>query len=270
MTASFDINQLTVAYYENQVLNQVTFQVKPGEFFIIIGPNGSGKSTLLRSMAGLVRPASGTVLLDGQPIQNYRRKSLARKIALVPQNMEVDFPFTCGQVVMMGRSPHQGLLGVERETDNQIVKAALDYSELTHLSDRKMSQLSGGERQRVFIAKAICQEPEAMFLDEPTAALDLAHQTRTMDMMARLKDEKKMTIVMVSHDINLAALYADTIMLLKNGEVLKMGPPDDVLTYSTLEKAYDCAILVDQNPLKPTPRITLVPESYLAKIRENR
>jgi iron complex transport system ATP-binding protein len=163
----------------------------------------------------------------------------------------------------MGRAPHQNILGLASEDDTDIADQAMKFTEIAHLAHRKMDQLSGGEQQRVFIARALCQEPDIIFLDEPTASLDLAHQVRIMDLMERLKLKKGVTVVMVSHDVNLAGMYADRLLLLNGGKVESIGRPDSVLTYQQLEKTYGCEVLVDQSPLGKFPRITLVPNRFL-------
>ena len=137
------------------------------------------------------------------------------------------------------------------------------FTEVEHLAARKLDQLSGGEQQRVFIARAICQEPKILLLDEPTASLDLAHQARIMDLMEKLKAEKDMTVVMVSHDINLAAMYGVKLLLLRDGQIVNMGPPQEILNFKTLEDTYDCKLLVDESPLGKLPRVTIVPQKYL-------
>jgi len=251
------------AYGELNVLKDISFSVKQGDFFIIIGPNGSGKTTLLKCISGILRSRTGRLELLRAPIQDYSRKSLARRIALVPQTAPVDFPFTVIEVVLMGRSPHLGILGIEHERDLKIARQAMDFTGITSLAHRKIDQLSGGEQQRVMIARAICQEPKIILLDEPTASLDLAHQVRVMDLMEQLRDEKKVTVLMVSHDINLAALYANRLMLLKAGQIVSLGPPASVLTFRTLEEAYGCPLLVDKSPLGDFQRVTLVPRKFI-------
>ena len=165
----------------------------------------------------------------------------------------------------MGRSPYQGTLGLEKDGDVEKAEQAIDFTGVAHLADRKLNALSGGERQRVFIARAICQEPEIMLLDEPTASLDLAHQIRIMDLMEKLQQEKKITVVMVSHDLNLAAMYGTKLLLLNQGKVAELGLPEDVLTFKTLEEAYGCTLLVDENPLGRFPRVNLVPGKFIKK-----
>jgi len=165
----------------------------------------------------------------------------------------------------MGRSPYQGMLGMENKTDLEKTRQAIEFTGIEKLATRKISQLSGGERQLAFIARAICQEPTILLLDEPTASLDLAHQIHIMDLMQKLQTEKKITIVMVSHDVNLAAMYASRLLLLNKGEIAKIGSPEAVLTYQNLEASYGCPLLVDKNPMGSVPRITLVPGKYIPK-----
>jgi iron complex transport system ATP-binding protein len=256
-----EIVNLRHAYGTRAVLDAVSFAIMAGDFFIIIGPNGSGKTTLLKAMAGLLA-SQGEIRLLGKRLPNYGRRELARRLAFVPRLITEELPFTVREVILMGRTPHMGLLGLERPRDLSQVQAALAFTGVEHLAHRKINALSGGERQRVFIARAICQEPEIILLDEPTAALDLAHQARLMDLMERLKQERGVTVVMVSHDVNLAAMYADRLLLLKNGRIQALGPQGEVLTYDRIEATYGCRVLVDESPLGRFPRITLVPDKY--------
>ena len=263
MKTAIAIEGLSYAYGKAEVLKQVCFTVENDDFFIIIGPNGSGKTTLMRLMAGLDKPADGQLSILGQAISQYKKKELAQKIAFVPQEVPTDFPFNVMEVVLMGRSPYQGTLGLEKAGDVEKAEQAIAFTGVSHLAGRKLNALSGGERQRVFIARAICQEPEIMLLDEPTASLDLAHQIRIMDLMEKLQHEKKVSIVMVSHDLNLAAMYGTKLLLLNKGEVAEMGIPKEVLTFQTLERAYGCTLLVDENPLGGLPRVNLVPGKFI-------
>jgi iron complex transport system ATP-binding protein len=220
----------------------------------------------LKIFAGLLRPSQGRLEIFGRLIGNYKQKSLARTIAMVPQQLPLDFPFTVAEAILLGRAPYHGALGVERGTDFAIAKQAMAFTGVEHLSDRRLDQLSGGEQQRVFIARAICQEPQIMLLDEPTASLDLAHQVRIMDLMERLKAEKGVTVIMVSHDVNIAAMYADQLLLLKAGQIISIGLPREVLSFQNLETSYGCKLLVDESPLGDFPRITLVPGKFLDDI----
>lgn len=264
MNKAIEIKNLRHAYGNQRVLDNLSFSIQGGDFFIIIGPNGSGKTTLMKIISGITKLQQGDVNLLDQSLQRYTQRSLAKKIAYVPQMLPPDFPFTVEELVLMGRSPHQGPLGMEQEKDFKIAKKAMTFTGVDQLYQRKFSQLSGGEQQRAFIARAICQEPRIILLDEPTASLDLAHQVRIMDLMERLKIEKAITVVMVSHDVNLAAMYADRLLLLKAGRIVSLGRPKEVLNYKTLEEAYGCTILVDKSPIGEYQRINLVPQKNMS------
>ena len=263
MIPAITASNLTHSFGHRQVLKHLSFSVDKGEFFIIIGPNGSGKTTLMKLLAGILKLQKGQITIQGRVNRSYTPKELARAVAFVPQRLPVDLPFTVGQAVLLGRAPYQGALGFESEKDLEIARKAMEFTEVAHLDDLNIGQLSGGEQQRVFIARAICQEPEIMLLDEPTAALDLAHQIKLMDLMEKLKQEKAITVIMVSHDVNLAAMYSDQVLLLKDGKALRIGLPSDVLTFRKLEQAYGCRLLVDRSPLGEFPRITLVPGRFM-------
>jgi iron complex transport system ATP-binding protein len=263
LNSAIDIKNLSHSYDSLVVLNNLSFSIQKGDFFIIIGPNGSGKTTLLKIISGLVKLQQGDLTILDQSLQSYTRKILAKKIAFVPQMVSMDFPFSAMDLVLMGRSPHLGPLGLGQEKDVEIAQKAMAFTGVEHLADRKLEQLSGGEQQRVLIARAICQAPEVILLDEPTASLDLAHQVRIMDMMEKLKNESNVTVVMVSHDVNLAAMYGERLLLLKAGRIVSLGQPKEVLTYHSLEEAYGCTILVDENPVGEYPRVTLVPQKHM-------
>jgi iron complex transport system ATP-binding protein len=263
MPSVISVQNLNHDFDGRPVLADVTFDVAAGGFFIIIGPNGSGKTTLLKLLVGLLPLKSGRVEVLSRDIRRYSARSLARRIAYVPQNVPVEFPFSVTQVVLMGRAPHLGLLGFEGEADLEMARDAMAITGVDHLADRRLDQLSGGERQRVFIARAICQQPRILLLDEPTAALDLSYQVRLMDLMERLKNEQQVTIVMVSHDLNMAAMYADRLLLLSQGRVAREGTPEQVIDFALLEKVYGCTLLVDESPLGRYPRVHLVPKRYL-------
>jgi len=268
MSSLINIDKLCLKYGDRTVINNVSLQISQGEFFVIIGPNGAGKTSLLKALAGLHPSVDGYVQIDGKSLQSYSRKELARTLALVPQQINADFPFTVTETVLMGRYPHLGLLSVEGKRDLELAEQAMEFTEVSHLADRRLGQLSGGERQRVIIARAICQQSKILLLDEPTASLDPAHQLRIMDLMERLRQQELVTVVMVSHDLNLASSYADRLLLLKDGEVEETGTPRQVLTQERLSKSYGCTLLVDQNPLLGTPRVSLISEKGAAKINE--
>jgi len=257
-----DIHRLSYAYGSVTALQDLSLSIAEGELCCIIGPNGSGKTTLLKLIAGIEASPPAAVRIFEKSHGDYTRKSLARRVAMVPQLVQEDFPFRVLETVMMGRTPHKGILGIETESDYEITDQAMTFTGVAHLADRTLDQLSGGEQQRVSITRAICQEPRIILLDEPTAALDLAHQIRIMDLMEKLKVEKAVSVIMVSHDINLAAMYADRVLLLKNGQRVGLGPPQDVLRRDILEEAYGCRLFIDQSPVGNVPRVNLIPEKF--------
>ncbi len=263
MKAAVNVDHLEFTYETEPVLRDVSFTVGRGDFFVIIGPNGSGKTTLMRLLAGTLKTRHGKVRIMGKPIEAFSRRALARRMALVPQMEALDFPFRVSEFVLMGRAPHLGILGLEQTADFEIARQAMAFTSVEHLAERRMGQLSGGERQRILVARAICQQPEIILLDEPTASLDLAHQIQVMDLMKSFQQEKDVTIVMVSHDVNLASIYGDQLLLLKTGRIVKQGKPGEVLTFQDLEYAYGCKLLVDKSPLGGFPRVTPVPRKYL-------
>jgi iron complex transport system ATP-binding protein len=256
------VRKLDLDYGRKSVLRQVDFTVEEGEFFLIIGPNGTGKTSLLKALAGLARPSGGSIEILERPLGDYGRKEFSRRVAVVPQHVPVDFPFRVAETVLMGRSPHLRLWEVEREEDKRLAREVMSFTDIAHLAERRLDQLSGGERQRVFIARAICQQPRILLLDEPTAGLDPAHQIKILDLMERLRVEQRVTIIMVSHELNLAAMYGDRLLLLTDGAVASVGSPGEVLTFERLEKSYGCLLLVDENPLGGVPRVMPVPAKF--------
>jgi iron complex transport system ATP-binding protein len=263
MSHILDISNISLSFRDNFILSNVSLDVSAGEFFVIIGPNGAGKTSLLKVLSGLQKAQKGTVTIKDKNILNYRRRNLSQIMAIVPQHIEVGFPFTVADTVIMGRSPHLGILGMEGENDFHIAEEAMKFTDVSHLTDRKLFQLSGGELQRVIIARAICQQPEIILLDEPTTALDPAHQLKIMDLMEKFRREHGTTIIMVSHDLNLASMYGDRVLLLKSGRVVKTGDPKSVLNKELLEDSYGCRIQVDESPLGGVARVTPIPDKYL-------
>lgn len=245
-------------YKDIRALREISFQVRRGEFLGIIGPNGSGKTTLIRVIDGILVPEKGGVSISGSAIRGMRRRDVARLVAVVPQDFPMIFSFRAREIVMMGRSPHLGMLRFEGESDLEITRRAMEMTDTLPLADRSMDSLSGGERQRVLIARALAQEPEVVLLDEPTAFLDIKHQMEFFGLMKRLNREKGLTVIAVTHDINLAAAYCDRVMLLKEGRIHSLGAPGEVITKSNIREVYETDVLVDANPLNGLPRITLL------------
>jgi iron complex transport system ATP-binding protein len=262
MNHILDTRNISLSFRNKSILQDVSLEVSAGEFFVIIGPNGAGKTCLLKILSGLQKAQQGSITIKGKSITEYSRRSLSQIMAIVPQHIEVGFPFTVADTVIMGRTPHLGILGMEGKNDFHITEEAMEFTEVSHLADRKLFQLSGGELQRVIIARAICQQPEIILLDEPTTALDPAHQLKIMDLMERFRRQHNTTIIMVSHDLNLASMYGDRLLLLKEGRVVETGEPKAVLNKSLLEESYGCQMMVDESPLGQVARITPIPHKY--------
>ncbi len=261
MTA-LKVEGVSLSYGGKSVLDHISFSVDEGEFFMILGPNGAGKSSLLKLITGIERLHAGEIEIFGRPKKDYSARELAKVVSIVSQHAPVDFPFSVAETVLMGRAPHLGLLQHESTHDLALAEQSMSFTDVGQFSDRRLDQLSGGERQRVMIARAICQEPKIMLLDEPTTALDPAHQLKIMDLMEKFRQDKKTTIVMVSHDLNLAAMYADRLLLMRDGQTVITGTPAQVFTREHLAKSYDCELLIDKNPVGKVPRVMLCPEKF--------
>jgi iron complex transport system ATP-binding protein len=238
-------------------LREVTARVRRGDLVGILGPNGSGKTTLLRLFGGLLRPLSGRVALDGVDLQMLRRADLARRIAFVPQETYLAFDYTVLEMATMGRYPHLGAFEIEGPDDLEIARESLRATGTLHLASRLFNTLSGGEKQRVVIAAALAQSPEILLLDEPTASLDLAYQLEIRSILERLNNERGMTIVVSTHDLNLAAALCRELILLHQGSVLAAGPAGKMLDPSLIRRLYGVDVDVATNPR--TGQVTIVP-----------
>ena len=219
------------------VLKGVDFAAQPSELTAIIGPNGAGKSTLLRALAGLLAPVAGTVLADGRPLDGWDRQALARRLAYLPQDRVVHWALTARAVVALGRLPHQPPGAGESATDARAITQALSAMDVTHLAPRPVIEMSGGERARVLAARALAQEPAALFADEPASGLDPAHQLALFEHLARLATEGR-TVIVALHDLSLAARFCHRIVLMHEGNVVAAGAPEDVLTVEHLAAVY--------------------------------
>jgi len=251
------IEDLAFSYRERQVLDGISLDVARGERFGVLGPTGSGKSTLVRILSRVLRPTSGRVTLQGRDLQSYSARDLARRVAVVPQETALDFPFTVLEVVLMGRSPHLGGFGFEGDRDVEAAERALARTGVGDLAGRFFHELSGGEKQRVVIARALAQEPQLLLLDEPTTFLDIRHVVEIFELLTTLSAECAITLVIVLHDLNLAALYLTRLAFLKKGRVVASGAPDDVLDYRTIREVYETDVYVHRNDL--TGKLNVLP-----------
>lgn len=237
--------------YEGAVdaaVDGVSLEVDRGALYSIIGPNGSGKSTLLKLLLGVLRPASGSIVYRERRISDWSRREMARHIGVVPQGEETAFPVTVRAMVAMGRYPHLGLLGQPGREDRDAVHQSMERCDVVDLADRPISRLSGGERQRALIARALAQRPETLVLDEPTISLDIRHEMEIFELLAELTGRDGVTVVLVTHHLNLAARYADRLLLLERGAALAEGAPGQVLTQDVIERVYQWPVVVRAHP----------------------
>lgn len=244
---------ITFSYNHKPVLDGVSLELVPGEMVGLMGPNGSGKSTLIKVLSRALNPQRGAVSLDDLSLATLNQSQIARRMAVVPQVFELPTGFTAFEVVLMGRTPHLTFLQSESECDYEIARTAMQATGTWDLADRYVDQLSGGERQRVVIARALAQEPQVLLLDEATAHLDVRHQIEIMDIIRRLMTERNLTVLIVFHDVNLAAQFCDRIILLKDGRVFASGHPREVITSQALRAVYGVEMFVIPHPGNQLP-----------------
>lgn len=243
------INNLVFSYNGKPVLKDISIEVKSGEFIGLVGPNGSGKTTLLKCITGVLSPQKGAVHLGGKNLKNLKSPEIARNVAVVPQGGSVDFDFSVKDIVLMGRHPHQGRFTISTKNDEKIVTDCLKITRTSEFENKSIMKLSGGEFQRVLIARSLAQQPKLLLLDEPTSHLDISHQLEIMDIMKNQNTKKKITIIGVFHDLNLASRYCKRLILLNKGEITADGSLESVLTTGNLRKVFKINALVRKNPV---------------------
>ncbi len=242
-------------------LKNISFALKSGTFLSILGPNGSGKSTLLRIIDRILLPDRGSVKIFDKDYIKISRKELSRLIAFVPQVHSLVFPYTVFEVVLMGRSPHIKGVGFENFTDIQIVEDVMEKVDVSRLRSKPVGELSGGELQRVFLARALAQQCPILVLDEPNTHLDLRHQIEILALIKKIVNEKSISVVSVFHDLNLASIYSDEILLLDSGKVLAHGTPNTVLNEMNIKMVFGTEVIIDPHPVTNSPRITIIPDT---------
>jgi iron complex transport system ATP-binding protein len=252
-----ELDNASLGYDHRAILHDVTMKASPGQILGLVGPNGSGKSTLIKGMARVIDLFSGHISVDGRDIRAISRYELARLIATVPQDPALPGTFTAFEVVLMGRTPHLGLLRYEGEKDLAIAWRAMVATHTESFAECRVGEVSGGERQRLVIARALTQQPKAMLLDEPTANLDINHQVEILNLVKSLCREQSLTVIIALHDLNLAAQYCDWMVMLNEGKVHAEGAPLDILTAPNIKKVYGAEVFVCPHPINKLPTILI-------------
>lgn len=254
-----NIDGIECRYGSVKVLENITFFVKDGDFIGILGPNGSGKTTLIRSISRVLKPYRGSILLDGKDVYVLKGVDVAKQVAVVPQESSIGFSFTALDIVLMGRNPHLRRFQMESQRDFEIAKKAMVLTNTWHLAERPVNELSGGERQRVIIARALAQGPRILLLDEPMTHLDIVNQLEIMDLIKDLCLKQRMIVLAVFHDLNMAARYCTSALLLKKGRVFSAGTVEEVLTAENIREVFAVDALVRKNPV--TNSLYVIPMS---------
>ena len=254
MTA-LEAQNLTLSYDARTISRGLDVRIPDGRVTVIVGPNGCGKSTLLRALSRLITPREGTVLLGGEDVRRMHGKQFARRLALLPQSSQAPAGITVGDLVARGRFPHQRMLQQWSADDQRAVDRAMSATHIAELSGRSVEELSGGQRQRVWVAMLLAQDAPVMLLDEPTTFLDVAHQLDILDLVRRLNREEGRTLVVVLHDLNQAARFADHLIVMKDGEVASHGSPGEILTEELLSDVFALEARVIDDPVFGTPLV---------------
>ncbi len=252
------LRNIHFSYHQRPVLSGVSLELRAGEIVALLGPNGTGKSTLLGVAYGALQPSAGEVLFDGQPINRFSRRELAARIAVVAQSGEVRFPLTSLEYVLTGRFAYASSIGFDSPHDVELAMQALRDTDAAQFAHRFFNELSSGERQRVVLARALAQQSRLLLLDEPTANADVAHQVSLLSLVRALTRERGLGALVVTHEINLAADFADRVALLKNGKLLACGAPAEVMTETMLSELFDTSLAVDAHPVSGKPRVSWI------------
>ncbi len=262
---SLQVQRAYFSYLDGLVLHNINLSIQAGEIVGLLGPNGSGKTTLIKLASGVLKPNQGELKLDGSSLSQLSRKSIARSVAVVPQQFNIPFAFTTTEVVMLGRTPFFRAFAEESEIDKQFVSNALELVGIGELKERRFDELSGGERQKVILAMALAQQPKLLLLDEPTVHLDITHQVEILELVRRLNIERGLTVIAAMHDLNLASLYFDRLILLKEGRVSADGTPAQVLTEDGIREVFSASVKVEPHPVTGVPHIVIMPKGSADK-----
>jgi len=262
MSFALELKNVRAGYHDKPIFEDISFTVAAGEMTAILGPNGAGKTTLLRTLTGLLPPVGGEIRLFGEKLNRLPAAVRARLVGVVPQDLDTPMAFTVREMVMIGRTAALSRWSRPTAEDFKIIERSMVYTDVIDLQERPFSELSGGERQRAVIAMALAQQPKMLLMDEPTSHLDMNHGLEVMQIVERLNREQGLTVLMVSHDLNLAAAFCRRVLLIENGRLLADGPPATVLTEPILQQAYQCEVRVQNNPVSGSVVVTPVPRAW--------
>jgi len=251
------VENISFAYRSDPVLRELSFNISAGEFIGIIGPNGAGKSTLLKLLNRVLTPDAGEIFLKDEPLDKYQQKELAKIVGYVPQEFKTAFNFTVREIVAMGRFPYATPFSRESAADKQIMESSMNATNVLEFKDRLFSELSGGEKQRVVLASALAQEPKILLMDEPTASLDLKYQIGFFEIVKNLQRDQNMTIVSVTHDINLVVRYCEKLFVVNEGRLVSEGSPREILNKTLIRDVFDVDVEIIEHPVDKKPFLVI-------------
>jgi iron complex transport system ATP-binding protein len=251
------VEKVSFAYQSDPVLREVSFDISAGEFIGIIGPNGAGKSTLLKLLNGILTPYTGKILLKDTPLELHKRKELAKIVGYVPQEFKTAFNFTVHEIVAMGRFPYATPFSRESSVDKKILESSMNATNVLEFKDRLFSELSGGEKQRVVLASALAQEPKILLMDEPTASLDLKYQIGFFEIVKNLQKNQNMTIISVTHDINLVVRYCEKLFVINDGKLVSEGSPGEIVNKTLIRDVFDVDVEIIEHPFDKKPFLVI-------------
>ncbi len=251
--------QVSFSYHDVPVLRGISLALRPGDMVGLIGPNGSGKTTLLKVLSGLLTPQTGGGYWAGTNLQRLSRREIAQRIAVVPQEVQVPFSFSAREIVSMGRTPYMRPWIGETAADRAVIESVMAATATATLADRPFNELSGGEQQRVIIAMALAQEPRVLLLDEPTVHLDINHQVEILELLGQLNRAKGLTVLATMHDLNLAALYFDRLIMLSQGQIVAEGRPEEVLQEQKIQDVFQANVQIHPHPTRQRPQVIVLP-----------
>ncbi|MDR1663101.1 MAG: ABC transporter ATP-binding protein [Endomicrobium sp.] len=258
------IKNIYAGYFDREVLKNISFDVKQKDFFGIIGKNGAGKSTLLKIFSNLLKSYKGDIFIDNKNLASFKSRELAKRLSFLPQHSDMSLPFSVFEFIMFARFPYMNMFKFPSKNDYKAVEKAIDFLDISNLSERKVIELSGGEKQKVLIAQVLAQETDIIVFDEPTSHLDIGSQNNILKLFVNLNEKHNKTIILTLHDLNAAGEFCNKLLLLENGFVCRCGTPKEVLNYKDIERVYNTSVVVKINPISNKPYV--IPVSKKLKI----